>query len=146
MIMMTRTLFNSVEVQNGILRELNTGTDYNILGDELARRTFDESGHYYTRDFLTTVHNSLNNGFGNRGIYGPNQTTYQGNKPSDDLGIYKISPGKAYVRGYEVELRGPSLLTSPNQEPPKLWREDQYLSPSVLHSKSIEHSDPLSWI
>ena len=46
------------EVQNGILRELNTGTDYNILGDELARRTFDESGHYYTRDFLSTVHNS----------------------------------------------------------------------------------------
>ena len=57
------------EVQNGILREVNTGTDYNILGDELNRRTFDESGHYYTRDFLSTVHNSLNNGFGNRGIY-----------------------------------------------------------------------------
>ena len=28
------------EVQNGILREINTGTEYNILGDELARRTF----------------------------------------------------------------------------------------------------------
>ena len=101
------------EVQNGILREVNTGTDYNILGDELARRTFDESGHYYTRDFLSTVHNSLNNGFGNRGIYNANQTTYQGNTPSDDLGIYKISPGKAYVRGYEVELRGPSFLDFP---------------------------------
>ena len=101
------------EVQNGILRELNTGTDYNILGDELARRTFDESGHYYTRDFLSTVHNSLNNGFGNRGIYSGNQTTAQGNTPSDDLGIYKISPGKAYVRGYEVELRGPTFLDFP---------------------------------
>ena len=101
------------EVQNGILREINTGTDYNILGDELARRTFDESGHYYTRDFLTTVHNSLNNGYGNRGIYNANQTTAQGNTPSDDLGIYKVSPGKAYVRGYEVELRGPSFLDFP---------------------------------
>ena len=98
------------EVQNGILREINTGTDYNILGDELARRTFDESGHYYVRDFLTTVHNSLNNEYGNRGIYKSNQTTYQGNTPSDDLGVYKISPGKAYVRGYEVELRGPTFL------------------------------------
>ena len=98
------------EVQNGILRELNTGTEYNILGDELARRTFDESGHYYVRDFLTTVHNSLNNEFGNRGIYKANQTTYQGNTPSDELGIYKVSPGKAYVRGYEVELRGPTFL------------------------------------
>ena len=101
------------EVQNGILRETNTGTDYNVLGDELARRTFDESGHYYTRDFLSTVHNSLNNGFGNRGIYNANQTTQQGNTPSEDLGIYKISPGKAYVRGYEVELRGPTFLDFP---------------------------------
>ena len=98
------------EVQNGLLREINTGTDYNILGDELARRTFDESGHYYVRDFLTTVHESLNNGFGNRGIYTPGQVTYQGNTPSNDLGIYKVSPGKAYVRGYEVEVRGPSFL------------------------------------
>ena len=97
------------EVQNGILRELNTGTEYNILGDELARRTFDESGHYYVRDFLTTVHNSLNNGY-NRGIYNPGQVTSKGNTPNDDLGIYKISPGKAYVRGYEVEVRGPSFL------------------------------------
>jgi hypothetical protein len=98
------------EVQNGILREINSGTDYNILGDELARRTFDESGHYYVRDFLTTVHDSLNNGYGNRGIYNSNQVTLQGNTPSDDLGIYKISPGKAYVRGYEVEVRGPTFL------------------------------------
>ena len=98
------------EVQNGILREINSGTDYNILGDELAKRTFDESGHYYVRDFLTTVHDSLNNGYGNRGIYNSNQVTLQGNTPSDDLGIYKISPGKAYVRGYEVEVRGPTFL------------------------------------
>ena len=98
------------EVQNGILREVNSGTEYNILGDELARRTFDESGHYYVRDFLTTVHDSLNNGYGNRGIYNPGQVTSQGNTPSDDLGIYKISPGKAYVRGYEVEVRGPTFL------------------------------------
>jgi hypothetical protein len=98
------------EVQNGILREINSGTDYNILGDELARRTFDESGHYYVRDFLTTVHNSLNNGFGNRGIYNSGQVTSQGNTPSDDIGIYKLSPGKAYVRGYEVEVRGPTFL------------------------------------
>ena len=28
------------EVQNGILREINTGTDYNILGDELAQKNF----------------------------------------------------------------------------------------------------------
>ena len=98
------------EVTNGLLREIKNITEYNTIAEELARRTFDESGHYYVRDFLTTTHNSLNNGFGNRGIYKSNQTTSQGNTPSDGLGIYKISPGKAYVRGFEVDMRGPTFL------------------------------------
>ena len=51
----------------------------------------------------------MNNGY-NRGIYNPGQVTTQGNTPSDDLGIFKVSPGKAYVRGYEVEVRGPTFL------------------------------------
>ena len=101
------------EVTNGILREVNTGTEYNILGDELARRTFDESGHYYVKEFVTTVKNSLNNGTGNRGIYNPNQTTSSGQAPSEDLMVYKISPGKAYVKGYLVDVVGPTFLDSP---------------------------------
>lgn len=98
------------EVQNGILRQINSNTDYNYLADELARRTFDESGHYYVKAFDTTVKNSLNNGFGNRGIYTANQKTTQGNTPSKDLAVYKIGPGKAYVKGYEVDIKGPSYL------------------------------------
>ena len=98
------------EVRNGILREINDKVDYNILGNELARRTFDESGHYYIREFVTTIRESLNNGYGNRGIYNANQTTWNGGRPSDDLCIYKIGPGKAYIRGYEVDVRGPTFL------------------------------------
>ena len=98
------------EVQNGILREVQTGTGYNILGDELAKRTFDESGHYYVKEFVTTVRESLNNGIGNRGIYNANQTTTGGETPSKDKIVYKISPGKAYVRGYPIEFVGPTLL------------------------------------
>ena len=98
------------EVQNGLLRETNTGTDYNVLADELASRTFDESGHYYVKEFVTTVKESLNNGFGNRGIYSQNQTTTSGQTPSEDLMVYKIGPGKAYVRGYPVETLGPTFL------------------------------------
>ena len=81
MTIMTRISFNWAEVQNGLLREINTGTDYNILGDELAKRTFDESGHYYVKEFVTTVRESLNNGIGNRGIYNANQTTSNGQAP-----------------------------------------------------------------
>jgi len=100
------------EIKNGVVRDLVSRTDYNLLEEELARRTFDESGHYYVTEFLTTVRESLNNGQGNRGIYNENQTTDDGLTPSDDLAIYKISPGKAYVRGYEVEKRSTTLISA----------------------------------
>ena len=98
------------EVKDGVLRLINKNTDYNFIGDEFARRTFDESGNYYIKEFVTSVKNSLNNNEGNRGIYNSNQTTQGGSVPSDDLGIYKISPGKAYCRGYEVETISPTLI------------------------------------
>lgn len=100
-------------VQNGVLREINNSTDYNILGDELARRTFDESGHYYIKSFTTYCKESLNDGLGNGGIFNSGELTYSGSVPSEDLAIYKISPGKAYVKGYEVEFQGPTFLDVP---------------------------------
>ena len=100
-------------VQNGVLREINNNTDYNILGDELARRTFDESGHYYIKSFTTYCKESLNNGIGNGGIFNSGELTYNGSVPNEDLAIYKISPGKSYVKGYEVEFQGPTFLDVP---------------------------------
>ena len=102
------------EVRNGILRHLDKGGIFHTqLRNELARRTFDESGHYYVREFVTTCKNSLNNGFGNRGIYNEDQLTDGGSKPSDNLALYKVSPGKAYVRGYEIDKVYPTFLDAP---------------------------------
>ena len=42
-----------------------------------------------------------------------NQFTPSGGTPSDDLGVYKISPGKAFVRGYEIDVRSPVFLDAP---------------------------------
>ena len=98
------------EVKDGVLRNLQDTTRYNELGNELARRTFDESGHYYVNEFVISSHESLNNGFGNRGLWNADDTTDQGGTPSEDVGVYRISPGKAYVRGYEVETIAPTLL------------------------------------
>ena len=100
-------------VRDGILRKINTYTNYNLLADELARRTFDESGNYYIKAFDVFCKESLNDGKGNGGIYNRNQLTSTGQKPSEDLMVYKIGPGKAYVRGYECEIIGPSLVNSP---------------------------------
>jgi phosphoribosyl-AMP cyclohydrolase len=74
-----------------------------LIKDELARRTNDESGDYYVIPFKVEVKESLNDKLGNNGIYNEAQLTSQGNVPSDDLLTLQISPGKAYVRGYEIE-------------------------------------------
>jgi hypothetical protein len=98
------------QVQRGIIRNRPGDPIYNIINDKFARRTFDESGDYYVNRFNVSCEESLNNNLGNNGIFLKNGRTYQGNSPSDDLAIYEISSGKAYVRGYEVEINAPTFL------------------------------------
>ena len=100
-------------VQNGVLRSQRTNTDYNQLADQLAKRTYAESGDYYTKPFDTTLKESLNNLEDNKGIFNINQLTYSGTTPSDDLAVYRISPGKAFIKGYEVESLGTEYLDCP---------------------------------
>ena len=38
---------------------------------------------------------------------------YGGSVPTDDLAVYQISPGKAFVRGYEIETISPTFLDVP---------------------------------
>ena len=83
---------------------------FNDLTDTLARRTFDESGHYYVKPFDVTLVNSLNNNIGNGGIFNVGQFTPGGVNPTDNNALYKISPGKAYVKGYEIETLNASYL------------------------------------
>ena len=99
-----------MRVEGGDVKELVTRTDYNILADELARRTYDESGDYYVRPFSVDVRESLNDRIGNRGIYLDTQVTPSGNTPSDDLISLQISSGKAFVRGYEIDKLATSSL------------------------------------
>ena len=99
-----------MEIRGGELIYVRRENDYNELGDELAKRTFDESGNYYIRPFSLSAKNTLNDYEGNNGIFNSNQITYNNNTPSKDLGTYKLSPGKAYVEGYEVETIVPTFL------------------------------------
>jgi len=99
-----------LRVKDGKIQKLNTKTQYNVIRDYLASRTYDESGDYAITPFNPSVHNSLNNRTGNNGIYFDNEKTEQGNEPSDDLMCLKISPGKAYVRGYDIEKPGTTII------------------------------------
>ena len=97
-------------VEDGTLKSKKNTTEYSRLADELARRTYEESGDYYVKPFDVRVVNSLNNNIGNQGIFQEGQSTYGGSTPSADLSLYQLSPGKAFVRGYEVETIAPTYL------------------------------------
>ena len=86
-----------MRLENGNLQKFVKKTDYNLIRDELARRTYDESGDYYVKPFQVSVQESLNNRQGNGGIYLGSQKTAEGGVPSSDLMLYSVSPGKAYV-------------------------------------------------
>jgi hypothetical protein len=99
-----------LRVENGEIRKIIKSTDYSIIRDYLAKRTFDESGDYSVEDFELGLFNSLNDRLGNDGLYFSNQSTSQGNIPNDDLACLKVGPGVAYVRGYDVEKNGTEII------------------------------------
>ena len=92
-----------LRLKNGKVKKITTKTQYNLIRDYLAERTFDESGNYTVDSFDLDLEESLNNRLGNDGIYFSNEQTDDGNTPSDNLSALKISPGKAYVKGYDIE-------------------------------------------
>ena len=99
-----------LRLENGQIRKIVKSTQYSIIRDYLAKRTFDESGDYSVEDFELGLFNSLNDRLGNDGLYFSNQSTSQGNIPNDDLACLKVGPGVAYVKGYDVEKNGTEII------------------------------------
>lgn len=73
-----------VEFSNGLPYKQDKQTVYNIIGDEIAKRTYEESGNYVVDQFNLTTKDS---------------DTFA--DTSSQFKIY-IDPGKAYIRGYRV--------------------------------------------
>lgn len=76
--------------RDGELVRQNQSADYAALGDTLARRTFDESGNYKVRGLDPRIPTER---------FGANNTF-----------TLEIGVGKAYVKGYEIETVGKTLL------------------------------------
>jgi hypothetical protein len=124
-----------LRIENGIIKKFSNESQFNLIRDELARRTYDESGDYYVNPFKVSVKESLNNKVGNNGVYEYNQLTQQGNVPSDNLLSLQISPGKAYVRGYEVETIN---TISVDSEKPRTTENKNNVSIPFSLGKQIE--------
>ena len=88
--------YELLRLSSGALQNQVRTTEYAVLEDTLARRTFDESGDYVVRPFDIDVREHLSSG-NNRGIY-----TSSNGGDATKLAV-GFSPGKAYVKGYEID-------------------------------------------
>ena len=99
-----------LRVDAGEIKKLQDTSTYSELKKYFAKRTFDESGDYSVEPFRVDIQESLNNEVGNDGLFTENQLTDEGNVPSDDIFCVKLSPGRAYVKGFDVDLPGTTVL------------------------------------
>lgn len=68
---------------NGQAVQLRDVSQYNVIGEEMARRTFEESGNYIVKGFKSKVLANANNQL-----------------------FASIEPGVSYIKGYRVENKG----------------------------------------
>ena len=101
--------FEIARVENGEIKTMVRNTEYAVLEDTFARRTFDESGDYTLVNPDFDIRESAISG-NNRGIYTDGATTADGNTASSALLAIGVSPFKAYVKGYEVERTGTTFV------------------------------------
>lgn len=74
-----------IEFADGRPYKQNQSTVYNVIGDEMAKRTYEESGNYVLDPFIISTRDSS--------TFSETPTLFKVN----------IDPGKAYINGYRVE-------------------------------------------
>jgi hypothetical protein len=79
-------------IEEGTLTKYDRFPIYAVLEDTLARRTYDESGNYTVKPFKLALETSSAN--------------------SANMSLI-LSPGKAYVYGYELETVGSTIINIP---------------------------------
>ncbi len=91
-------------VSRGQIQSKISSTDFSVLEQTLARRTFDESGDYVVDNFSVDVREFAQKD-GNRGIFGLDEFGLYNGKSASEAArkmIASIGPGKAYIKGYEI--------------------------------------------
>ena len=102
----TTNFISLVDVKNGKSSIIGRATPYAQLANEMARRTNDESGNYTVRPFEFLASESVDVSVGRDNLLGryvAGATTDDGNIASSDFIAISVSPGKAYVKGFEIE-------------------------------------------
>lgn len=91
-----------VRIQDGLVIRQITDSNYNLLNDTLARRTFDESGDYVVRPYKIELAEHLRTS--NASIATTvRDGVYPAPNGDDNKFVGVITAGKAYVKGYEID-------------------------------------------
>ena len=91
-------------VSRGVVKSKVTQTDYNLLEETLARRTFDESGDYVVDNFAVDIREYAQKE-SNNGIFSVDEFDLYNGLTSSEASrkmIASVGPGKAYIKGYEI--------------------------------------------
>ena len=103
-----------------VVQKPRVNSEYNFIGQEMARRTFDESGDYTLKPFTFNIEEVIDNEYLGRtykGFYGPttgtNVITDDNIIAAEDQLNFSVSTGKAYVQGYEIEKVARTNITIP---------------------------------
>ena len=99
-----------LRVSNGIVKKIQDSSDYSQIKEYIAKRTYEESGDYAVDPFRIEIDDSLNDRLNSDGVFFSTQRTEQGNTPSENLLALKVSPGKAYVRGFDIEKTSTTII------------------------------------
>ena len=94
-----------MQLEQGVPRTISEiNTDYSVLEETLARRTFDESGDYMVRGFDIDLREHLDTWI-EQWCFTDTPMVVMHLR----LQLF-LSPGKAYVRGFEVETIGQTVV------------------------------------
>ena len=102
-----------LRVNNGVTESIVKRTDYNILEETLARRTSEESGDYVIQPFDIDVREHKDDG-SNRGIFAADSDSLHDGlsaTASEARLAVGLSPGKAYVKGFEIDTTSQKFVT-----------------------------------
>jgi hypothetical protein len=105
----------------GVLEEHARYPKYSELEKSLARRTYDESGDYVVNGFKAIAKEHLRTKY-NNGVYTVD------NGGDRDKFVYEIAPGKAYIKGFEVEKIAKTVLVTDKARTPNHVKVRNYFS------------------
>ena len=91
-------------ISRGVIKRKIESTDFSVLEQTLARRTFDESGDYVVDNFAVDIREYAQKD-NNKGIYAVDEFGLYNGKSSSEASrkmVASIGPGKAYIKGYEI--------------------------------------------